>query len=416
VASAKDAAEHVMIVDLMRNDLGRVAAYGTVEAAAEPDVEAHPGLWHLVTDVRARLRDGVGDGDIVRATFPPGSVTGAPKIQALKVISELEGTARAAYTGAIGFVSPLAGLELSVTIRTLEVGAGGRAWMGAGGGIVADSRPEAELREALGKARPVIEALGATVPVVPTAPVMRAAAGLRRLARPDPSLGVLETIAVAGGRALFVEEHLERLAASARALFGVALPADAGDRVVAAGAAAVARPGRPRVRVVLRADGSLEVTVAPRAGAAVPPDMVLEPCVLAGGLGPHKWADRSPMAGFEGLVCDLDGGVLEATSATVWLVEGDELVTPVADGRILPGTVRERVLAAPGLDARAEPIDFPRLSAADGLVVTSSIRIAAPAALAPGGGPTDAARRVAKAIRAAVGEESGVAIEAGEPV
>ncbi|HEU0318050.1 MAG TPA: chorismate-binding protein, partial [Solirubrobacteraceae bacterium] len=140
VASAKDAAEHVMIVDLMRNDLGRVAEYGSVSAETHPDVEAHPGLWHLVTRVRGRLRPGVTDGDLLRATFPPGSVTGAPKVQSLKVISKLEGTGRQAYTGAIGFVSPTAGLELNVAIRTLEL-RGQRAWLGCGGGIVADSDP-----------------------------------------------------------------------------------------------------------------------------------------------------------------------------------------------------------------------------------------------------------------------------------
>src|SRR5258705_5908793 len=144
VASAKDAAEHVMIVDLMRNDFGRVAEYGSVSAGTHPDVEAHPGLWHLVTRVRGRLRPEVTDGDLLRATFPPGSVTGAPKVQSLKVISALEGTGRQAYTGAIGFVSPTAGLELNVAIRTLEL-RGRRAWLGCGGGIVADSNPEAEL-------------------------------------------------------------------------------------------------------------------------------------------------------------------------------------------------------------------------------------------------------------------------------
>src|SRR6478609_64260 len=134
VASAKDAAEHVMIVDLMRNDLGRVAEYGSVVAPQVPDVEAHPGVWHLVSRVRARLREGVDDAALLRATFPPGSVTGAPKIQALKVISALEGTAREVYTGAIGMFSPT-GLELNVAIRTLEV-RGDRAWLGCGGGIV----------------------------------------------------------------------------------------------------------------------------------------------------------------------------------------------------------------------------------------------------------------------------------------
>jgi para-aminobenzoate synthetase/4-amino-4-deoxychorismate lyase len=162
--SVKDAAEHVMIVDLMRNDLGRVCEYGSVIAPRYPTAEPHPGLWHLVSFVRGRLRAGVGDGAVLRATFPPGSVTGAPKVQSLRVIAELERTGREAYTGAIGFASPVAGLELSVAIRTLEL-AGGRLWLGAGGGIVADSDPRRELEEALTKARPIAAAVGTSVEV-----------------------------------------------------------------------------------------------------------------------------------------------------------------------------------------------------------------------------------------------------------
>jgi anthranilate/para-aminobenzoate synthase component I len=160
--SEKDAAEHVMIVDLMRNDLGRVCEYGSIVAPRRPTPEAHPGVWHLVSHVRGRLRPDVGDGDLLRATFPPGSVTGAPKVQSLRVIAELEPAGREVYTGAIGFASPLAGLELNVAIRTLELGAG-RMWLGAGGGIVADSDPHSELEEALAKARPIAAAFDTSV-------------------------------------------------------------------------------------------------------------------------------------------------------------------------------------------------------------------------------------------------------------
>jgi para-aminobenzoate synthetase / 4-amino-4-deoxychorismate lyase len=167
-ASAKDAAEHVMIVDLMRNDLGRVCAYGSVIAPRLPTAEAHPGLWHLVSCVRGRLWPDVGNGDLLRATFPPGSVTGAPKVQALRVIGESELTGREVYTGAIGYASPVAGLELSVVIRTLEL-RHGRLWLGAGGGIVADSDPRRELEEALVKARPIAAAIGSSVALGPDA-------------------------------------------------------------------------------------------------------------------------------------------------------------------------------------------------------------------------------------------------------
>jgi para-aminobenzoate synthetase/4-amino-4-deoxychorismate lyase len=162
ITSAKDAAEHVMIVDLMRNDLGRVCAYGSIRAPRAPTAEAHPGLWHLVSRVSGQLRAGTGNGELLRATFPPGSVTGAPKVQAMHVIAELERSSREVYTGAIGFSSPVAGLELSVAIRTLEL-SDGRLWIGAGGGIVADSDPCGELEEALTKARPIAAAIGSSV-------------------------------------------------------------------------------------------------------------------------------------------------------------------------------------------------------------------------------------------------------------
>jgi para-aminobenzoate synthetase / 4-amino-4-deoxychorismate lyase len=161
-ASAKDGAEHVMIVDLMRNDLGRVCEYGSIVAPRWPTAEPHPGLWHLVSHVRGRLRAGVGNADVLRATFPPGSVTGAPKVQSLRVIAESELTGREVYTGAIGYAGPVAGLELNVAIRTLEL-RDGHLWLGAGGGIVADSDPQRELEEALVKARPIAAAVGTTV-------------------------------------------------------------------------------------------------------------------------------------------------------------------------------------------------------------------------------------------------------------
>ena len=160
--SIKDRAENVMIVDLMRNDLGRVCVPGSIHVPRLFDTEAHPGLWHLVSEVTGRLRDDVGDGDVLRATFPPGSVTGAPKVRAMEVIAEVEATGREVYTGSIGMVSPVAGAEWNVAIRTFEH-SGGHTWLGAGGGIVADSDPEAELVEAMTKASPLVEALGSSI-------------------------------------------------------------------------------------------------------------------------------------------------------------------------------------------------------------------------------------------------------------
>ena len=167
-----------MIVDLVRNDLSRVCVPGSVTVPVLLGPEPHPGVWHLVSTVTGTLSPGAGDGDLIRAAFPPGSVTGAPKVRALEIIDELETTAREAYTGAIGYRSPVAGLELNVAIRTFEFAAG-KAWIGAGGGIVADSDPAGEYAECLIKATPLLAALGARLDA--DLPVTATAAGVAGL-------------------------------------------------------------------------------------------------------------------------------------------------------------------------------------------------------------------------------------------
>jgi para-aminobenzoate synthetase component 1 len=150
---AKDRAENVMIVDLVRNDLGRVCAFGSVEVAALCSVEAHPGLVHLVSTVRGELEQGVGWAELIAATFPPGSVTGAPKLAALDVIAKLEPVARGPYCGAIGWVdADRAEGDLNVGIRTFWL-ADGLLHLGTGGGVTWDSTPDGEWEETELKAR-----------------------------------------------------------------------------------------------------------------------------------------------------------------------------------------------------------------------------------------------------------------------
>lgn len=162
--SAKDRAENVMITDLARNDLGRVCRPGSVEVPALCDVEAHPGLWHLVSTVMGRLRPGVGTGTLVRATFPPASVTGAPKPRVLQVIEDLEPVSRGVYCGAVGWIdADNAAMELNVAIRTFQI-VGGRTYLGVGGGITADSEPAAEWCETELKAARLLAVAGAPEP------------------------------------------------------------------------------------------------------------------------------------------------------------------------------------------------------------------------------------------------------------
>jgi para-aminobenzoate synthetase/4-amino-4-deoxychorismate lyase len=361
--STKDVAENVMIVDLMRNDLGRTCETGSVRVTATAEPEPHPGVWHLVSEVRGALADGAGDGELVRAAFPPGSVTGAPKIKAMEVISTLEATAREAYTGTIGFAGREAS-EFNVAIRTFEI-RGERIWLGAGGGIVADSDPDAEYEECLAKARPLVEAVGSRIEEPPSGVAPLPAAPVRR-PRPDPSLGVFETVLVRGGVAHELDDHLDRLRRSLRELYGAEL--DPGLRAhTRALAQRCAEPTRLRIRWH---DGTAAVDTSPAAPEPAEP-ATLAPLVLPGGLGAHKWNDRRTLDGLggEALILDLSGEVLEAGAGAVVLAEGDRLVSPPADGRILPSVT---LATLPGVVR--EPVTLERLAAADGVFVVSAIR------------------------------------------
>jgi anthranilate synthase component 1 len=152
LANEKERAEHVMLVDLGRNDVGRVAEFGTVETNEYMTVERYSQVMHLVSNVRGRARGDVPPLDIVRACFPAGTVSGAPKVRAMEIIEELEPVRRGVYAGAVGHFDYHGNLDLCIAIRTL-VYANGHAHWGAGAGIVADSDPDREWDETLNKGR-----------------------------------------------------------------------------------------------------------------------------------------------------------------------------------------------------------------------------------------------------------------------
>jgi para-aminobenzoate synthetase component I len=158
--SVKDRAENIMIVDLMRNDLSQVSVPGSVSTPSLLQVVPAPGVWHLVSEVKARLLPGLTDSELVAATFPPGSVTGAPKHAALQLIQRLEAERREVFTGTIGYLGVAGGSALNVAIRTFEfTGRSPEFALGVGGGITADSVPMQEWQECLVKAAPLL-ALG----------------------------------------------------------------------------------------------------------------------------------------------------------------------------------------------------------------------------------------------------------------
>ncbi|MBJ7288803.1 aminodeoxychorismate synthase component I [Williamsia sp.] len=156
LSSVKDVAENVMIVDLVRNDLGRLAVPGTVTVPELLVVHPAPGVWHLVSTVAATLPDGIDNDALIEATFPPGSVTGTPKIRARELLRQWETTARGVYCGAVGVATPDGDLDLNVAIRTVEIEPDGTTALGVGGGITIDSDPDREWQECLDKAASII--------------------------------------------------------------------------------------------------------------------------------------------------------------------------------------------------------------------------------------------------------------------
>jgi len=158
LADEKERAEHVMLVDLGRNDLGRVCEYGSVRVPEMMVVERYSHVMHIVSQVEGRLREGLDAFDLLRATFPAGTLSGAPKVRAMEIIEELEGTRRGPYGGAVGYFSFDGSMDTCITIRTMVM-RGDTVYFQAGAGIVADSDPAREYEETVNKARAVAAAV-----------------------------------------------------------------------------------------------------------------------------------------------------------------------------------------------------------------------------------------------------------------
>jgi anthranilate synthase component 1 len=154
----KEKAEHIMLVDLARNDVGRVAKYGTVKVESLMRIERYSHVMHIVSDVSGVLKEGFDALDVLRATFPAGTVSGAPKVRAMQIIEELENTRRGVYAGAVGYISFQGNMDTAIAIRTAVI-RGGEIFVQAGAGIVADSVPEREYEETRNKAKALIKAV-----------------------------------------------------------------------------------------------------------------------------------------------------------------------------------------------------------------------------------------------------------------
>ncbi len=357
LASAKDRAENLMIVDLLRNDLGRVCEPGTVTVERLFEVHRLPTVWQLTSTVTGRPRPGVGLAEAFAALFPCGSVTGAPKLAAMAVIAELEDGPRGWYCGAFGVIRPGGTATFNVPIRTVTVGERALA-CGVGSGIVADSDPAAEVAEWRAKTR------------------FLHAAPLR----------ALETMLATDGRVQRLEAHLTRLAGCCADL---GLAVDLAE--VATALRAVTPPsGRHRLRLVA-GDGPTVVEVEPAPGAGMPVRLQLaaEPLDVAG-LAPvirnktthrahyQRLRDQASPGVFD-VICHTGTEVTECCLGNLAVKLDGEWVTPPATAGLLAGTLRAELLARGDIRERTVLLDD--LAAADGLAFINGVRGWCPATL-----------------------------------
>ena len=350
---SKQRAENLMIVDLLRNDLSRVAAPGSVEVPSLFHVESFPTIHQMTSTVTADLALEKGAMDIVRAIYPCGSITGAPKIRAMEIIDQLEAGPRGAYTGSIGWLGPDGDAAFNVAIRTLVLGEGSTtAELGLGSGVVADSRAGEEWRECLAKGAFVTE-------------------GQRRFdlietMRFDPVEGIA-----------LLDRHLARIKASAGKL-GFAFDRHAARNELQA---ATFRLGEPsKVRLLVSAKGSMAIEIRP---LGEPPAEPVAVAVVRRDATPsdfrlhHKTSDRRVYARalaeggtWDVLLEDDEGRLTEGCRTNLFVERGGKLLTPPLARGLLPGVLREQLIA----DGKAEEADLGRDDLADGFLLGNAVR------------------------------------------
>ncbi len=376
-ADPKNRAENLMIVDLLRNDLGRAAQTGTVQVPALFDVQRYSSVLQMTSTVRARLRPDATLAELFRALYPCGSITGAPKRRTMEIIRELEPSARGIYTGAIGWFDPPASAAvmpdfcLSVPIRTLALSAPAqgvrRGQMGVGAGIVFDSDSDEEFAECRLKAR-FLTGLANDFELFETMHASRAE-GCRRL-----------------------DQHLARLGASA-AYFGFPFDAAQARARVDAACAALEADTPQRLRLALVCDGQLSVQCAPLAPLTGPVKVFLAP--LASDSQSlflrHKtsvrvrydaaWRDAEQRGGFDTLFFNERGELTEGGRSNVFVkVDGRWITPPLACG-VLPGVMRAAILADASWAAAEGVVTRAMLDAAPEIMVCNALRGALPAVL-----------------------------------
>ncbi|MFZ5512159.1 MAG: aminodeoxychorismate synthase component I [Pseudomonadota bacterium] len=358
--SDKERAENVMIVDLIRNDLGRLARPGSVRVERLFEVEAYPSVWQMTSTVSAEAPH-AGLEQVFRALFPCGSVTGAPKIRAMEIAAELERGPRGVYTGALGHAAPGGDFSLNVAIRTLVLEGDGSGCLGVGSGIVADSRPELELAECRLKAA-FLTGIEADFQLIETL----------LLDTTDPHLYPL------------LDDHLQRLAGSAR-YFGFAWdPQALRATLLARGRAA--GPGRHRVRLLLDKAGNPRIEAAPLpAGDEEELAVVLARRTVDSRdlFRYHKTTVRHdyeaelaqlPAGVFDALFCNERGELCEGARSNLYLSLGGVLHTPPVSAGLLDGVMRRRLLRSQPLPIVERTLHPEDLARAEAVYISNGVR------------------------------------------
>ncbi len=360
-ADPKQRAENLMIVDLMRNDLARVAETGSVDVPDLFAVESFPTLHQMVSRITASLREGLDAIDVLETIFPCGSVTGAPKIAAIEALRRLEPEPRGAYTGSMGWIEPGGDAAFNVMIRTLEWRHGEhRARLGLGSGLVVDSKPSDEWAECLLKGAFVTRE--------------RQNFDLIETMRFDPHDGILE-----------LERHLERLNASADEL-GFRFDRHAARNELQA--ATFGRRERAMVRLLLSPTGTMAIQVkhyeAPRESPVLVAVRPL-PVESSDFRLRHKTTDRrfydrarQEDGAYETIFVDQDGHLTEGSRTSIFVERDGRLLTPPASRGLIPGILRAKLID----EGKAEEADLTPADLADGFFIGNIVRGLIPARLA----------------------------------
>ena len=414
LASKKDDAELSMIVDLMRNDLGRVCCGGSVNVAEHRRLEAYQNVFHLVSVVKGELQADKDSIDLIKATFPGGSITGCPRIRAMEIIDELEPVRRHVYTGSIGYLSFHDTLDLSIAIRTATIFRN-RMFFSVGGGVVFDSDPADEFEETLHKGRSLMSVLQENAgtgfqtrddwlwqngklihkeeAVIPVADL-----GLQY------GLGFFETIRVENGEPVFLDDHVRRFYRAWEALFDTPKPdltwntiirqvieknslakQTAAVKIMATFGEPTEFPHQPNLMVsarkytprpaILEKNG-LDLITYPHSRQTPLADhktLNYSYCFLAG-----KWATKS--GADEALILNPDGSVSETNTANMLLIDGKKVICPKSP-HVLSGTMENRVLQylmKQGFQVESRKIMPEEMFSVDQVIMTNSLIGAVP--------------------------------------